>query len=261
MADEKIKEISKEPIKEPIKDRTPVRKEEPSPFDKILEKNRLIQESPKSTFASTQKSSQESERVVRREEQQEKGRDRQSDDKEKDRGKDVAKDERNSSADTGQRVMGRGKKQGDSGSSGQKGGDGRGYGGTAQKKNIGSMKKVGVEKTTTQIQTEGAKFAQEMKAKMQGQHLSREFVQNVVNQMVRFLKAGINKEGDHEVRLDLDDKIFKGLRLRVALKDGKVDVQFSTSSADVRDLFTASADSIKNELTNKGINVGNIKVT
>lgn len=260
MTKEKIKDVEKPKIPDKIQEQYRPQKEGRSTFDKILEQNRLLQESPRQTQMTAQKTEHQETRVARHQEQGERGSDRQSDEKEQERGKQKAKEERKSGVEVEQRVVGRGAKRDSSGSgSGRHGGD-RGFGRPMQRKAEMDIKKASLTRAA-QVAQEGSEFAARLKARMQTAHLSREFVQNIVNQVVKFVRSGINKDGDHEVRLDLHERIFKGLRLRIALKHGKVSVHFNTSNAEVRELFTGSSGNIQKELEAKGISVGEIKVT
>lgn len=259
MSSEKVREVPKEKIPEQIKEQIRPRKDGQSSFDKVLEQNRLLQQSPKQTQMTTSKSEPTETRVARHEDQGEKGKDRQSDEKEQERGKEKAREERKPGADIEQRVAGKGQKKGSSGEGGGQG-RGRGSGGAVFKKAEIRMKK-GELTRAAELAKEGSQFATELKSRMKTAHLSREFIQNIVNQVVKFVKAGLNKDGDHEVRLDLHERIFRGLRLRVALKHGKVSVHFNTSNAEVRELFEKSSESIQKELESKGILVQDIKVS
>ena len=60
--------------------------------------------------------------------------------------------------------------------------------------------------------------------------------------------------------LILRKPFFSGLRLRFTSKDGKVQVQFETSSREAKDLFTVEADNIKSALKEKGVDVSDIRV-
>lgn len=260
---EKIKEVEKPKIPEQVKEQYQPRKEGQSSFDKILEQNKLLQKSPQQTQVTPEKATEQQEtRVARQQEHGERGKEKDSDEKERERVKEKAKEDRETSGVKEQRVMGKGKGKGgsDKGSGGQDQGKGRGYGGLQQKKGIKLVKKEALSKAALAAQ-EGTKFAAQLKAKMKTAHLSQEFIQRLVSQIVKFVKVGLNKEGDTEVRLDLHERIFRGLQLRVSQKGGKVSVHFNTSNSEVRELFAGSSDDIKKELEAKGVNIGEIKVT
>lgn len=262
MGDEKIKEIPKERIPEQVRDDIRPKKEGRSTFDQYIEQNKILQKSPERVRPELVKGEDQHEtRVARQQEEGERSRDRQ-DEKEQERGKQKAREERTDAAESAQRVVGKGRGRGgsDKGGSGQRFGDGRGYGGTAHKRGIDLLKK-GAALKSAQTGLEASKFADRLKSRMADAHLSREFIQNLVSQIVRFVKSGINRDGDKEVRLELNERIFRGLRLRVALKRGKVSVHFNTGNREVRELFASSAENIEKELAAKGILVGEIKVT
>jgi hypothetical protein len=261
MAKEKIRDVEKPKIQEQIKERYQPRKEGRSTFDKVLEQNKILQKSPTKQQAMGQKAEHSETRVARHQDQGERGKDRQSDEKEQERGKQKAKDERKSGAETEQRVAGKGRgKGGQDKGSGQGKGKGQGFGGSHHKKSVSTLKKGAFSKAA-QAATAANKFASELKAQMKTAHLSKEFVQKLVNQIVKFVKTGLNKEGDQEVRLDLHERIFRGLQLRVTEKDGKVAIHFKTSNAEVRELFAGSSENIQKELEAKGVSIHEIKVT
>jgi hypothetical protein len=62
--------------------------------------------------------------------------------------------------------------------------------------------------------------------------------------------------GEKEMDVSLHEKVFKGLRLRVAMKQEKADVSFMTQSEEVRDLFLAHKRDLESALKEKGIEVG-----
>lgn len=260
MAKEKIKDVEKVRIPDQIRERYQPRKEGQSTFDKVLEQNRLLQKSPQNIQVTLQKAHQQETRVARHQEQGERGKGKQSDEKEKERSKQEAKEERKAGSEAEQRVAGKGKAKGGSEEGGSKGGKGRGFGRALHRKATASLKKGAFTKAA-QAAAEGSKFAAKLAAQMKASHLSREFIQKMVNQIVKFVKTGINREGDKEVRLDLHDRIFRGLQLRVALKRGKVSVHFNTSNAEVRELFANSSENIQKELEARGVSVWEIKVT
>lgn len=82
----------------------------------------------------------------------------------------------------------------------------------------------------------------------------------VLDNIVQYIRVGLNKNLDKEIHLDLSDKIFKGLSLRVALSSGKLQVTFVTHHADVRRVFEASTNDIRQALQGKGHVVDFVKI-
>lgn len=74
----------------------------------------------------------------------------------------------------------------------------------------------------------------------------------VIDHIVQYIRVGLNKNLDKEMQIDLSDKVFKGLSLRVALHQGKLQVTFITANADVRRLFESSKADIGRALQSKG---------
>lgn len=258
---EKVKEKPKAQIQEQVREQYRPRKEGKSTFDKVLEQNKMLQKNTQQIQPKFGEAEQQESKVVRHHGQGEKGKDKQSDEKEQERIKEKAKDERKSGGEVDGKIVGKGRGKGSSDKGSGKGGQGqKGYGGSAQRKNIRFLKKGAFTKSA-QAATESSKFQIAMKAQMKNTHLSKEFIQNLVNQIVKFVKSGINKDGEKEIRLDLHEKIFKGLRLRIALKDGKVTINLNSSNSKVRELFSSKSEDIQGQLEAKGIQVKEIKVT
>lgn len=257
MEKEKIKDVERPKAPDPTAERARPPKSSPSTFDKVLERNRLLQDSPRQTPAAAQKESQEEGRVMRREEQGERGRDRDSDEKERDRGKERTREKRETSTAAGEKIIGKGQKKGSSGGEGGGAGRDRGFGRPFEKRSVAEMKKGAFARAG---EAAGAKFAAQLKLQIGTAHTSREFVQQIAGQIVKFVRAGINKDGSYELRLDLHEKIFRGLKLRLSLKDGKVSVYFDASNRDVKALFEGNSEAIQKELEAKGISIEEIKV-
>ena len=264
MSKEKVREVEKPKIQEQIKEKTKPRKEGESTFDKVLQQNRKLQQASTRSHVLQPKFEHQEARVARHQEQGERGKDQQSDEKEQERGKQKAKEERTAGSDTDQRVAGKGRGKGGSdkgGGQGDKGrGKGRGFGRPMGKKAVTTLKKGAFSKAA-QAAIASTKFASQLKSQMKAAHLSKEFIQKLVGQIAKFVKSGLNKDGETEVRLELHERIFKGLQLRIATKGDKVSVHFKTSNAEVRELFAGSAEDIQKELKAKGVSIHEVKVT
>ena len=88
----------------------------------------------------------------------------------------------------------------------------------------------------------------------------RTIPQRVVDQIVQYARLTTKKDGEHEMELALHEEIFKGLRLRITTKKGKIKATFVTSSRDVRDLFLSEKRRLHHELTENGLEVEGIDV-
>ncbi len=82
----------------------------------------------------------------------------------------------------------------------------------------------------------------------------------VLDQIVQHIRIGMNKNLDKEIQLDLSEKIFKGLSLRVSSHQGKLQVFFITRNPDVKRLFESQKQQIHLALEQKGFGVGKIQV-
>jgi hypothetical protein len=88
----------------------------------------------------------------------------------------------------------------------------------------------------------------------------REIPKQVLDQIVQHIRIGLNKNLDKEIQIDLSDRIFKGLSLKVSSNQGKVEVTFLTGNADVKRLFEKQKEEIGKTLSEKGISVSQIRV-
>jgi|GEM_PF-2889677 len=252
---EKVKEKEQPRVSENIVDKPPIKKTEPSPFDKVLEKSILDQKSSLKSDPILAKPEQyDTSRVVRREDG-EKKQDEKSDERDRQSKKEKAKSDRTDHASVDYKIVGKGKTKG----GGADTGGGRSYGHalTERRSQVGLSKAAQAKIAAAAM---SSKFSTEFNAALKAQVLSREHIQHIVNQIVKFVGTGVNLEGDKEVRLELNEKVFRGLRLRVSVKHDKVNIMFLSSDAEVRNIFSASAGDIKAELEAKGIAVGDIKV-
>jgi len=98
-------------------------------------------------------------------------------------------------------------------------------------------------------------------SQMKGSSTSlREIPKAVLDQIVQHVRVGLNRNLDKEIHLDLSEKIFRGLSLKVSSRNGRVEVTFLTQNADVRRLFENQKGAIGQALTEKGIAVSKIQV-
>jgi len=88
----------------------------------------------------------------------------------------------------------------------------------------------------------------------------REIPKQVLDQIVQYVRIGLNKDLNKEIQVDLSEKIFKGLSLRVTSNRGLVQVTFLTGNAEVRRLFESNKNQMTQELKQKGIQVEKIQV-
>lgn len=257
---EKIRETPKVKPQEQVKDNQP-QKTSQSAFDKVLEQSKALQQSPVNVQAASQKGAEKDVKEVFREQDGKKGRDKDSDDRDSEKGKDSVRDKKGLSQTLTRQAVARTKSDkesgGQSGQQGKKDQGGGGYEGQQRLKTT-SLKRTG-EATTVQGEVEHANFSTKLKSAEKASHTQA--MQKIVNSIVQAFRVGLNVDGEKELQLDLKEKIFKGLRLRLTSKRGKVSIQLLTATASVRDIFEKNAPEIRKMLEQKGIAVADIKVT
>lgn len=85
-------------------------------------------------------------------------------------------------------------------------------------------------------------------------------MQQLVNLLVQSIRVGKNELGDAELQLVFQTAIFKGLRLRLQDKGGKVAVTFSSHDPGVRALFARERKRIVAALQERGVVVDEVTV-
>ena len=158
---------------------------------------------------------------------------------------------------TDQKVVGKGgKRQGGGGA----GGEGRGgFGGKSAKRGLSKrLSKAGVKTLPSDLQK---KFATKlMKAKGAEAAGRTQLTQQMVDKLIQYVRIGMNRAGEKEIQIDLHERIFRGLKLRVTAGGGKVGVHFRLSDARGREVFEKNRDRIMGALADKGIEVGELTV-
>lgn len=82
----------------------------------------------------------------------------------------------------------------------------------------------------------------------------------LLDQLVQYCRLVTKTDGDKEFDLQLHEEVFRGLKLRVAMAGGKIEVTFFTPSEEVEGLFQARKSELLNSLAEKGIDVRSIHV-
>jgi hypothetical protein len=229
-----------------------------SEFDKLVKKGQMSQAGQAAKVTSKPVTEQAIHEAARaREREQEMRRKDKEERKEKKEGRETG--EKADAKVAEQKVVGKGSRgkggQGQGGSSGK-----GGYGGQMAKRGLAKkLSKAGVRTLPMDLQK---KFAAKM-AKA-AQDLSRpdaaRLSQQVLNKIIQHVRIGINRKGEREIQIDLHERIFRGLKLRVTEKGGKVNVHFQMVDKKGRALFEKNADAIRDALTSKGIDVEEITV-
>lgn len=86
------------------------------------------------------------------------------------------------------------------------------------------------------------------------------FTKALLDQIVQYVRVLTKTNGEKEIDVSLHEKVFKGLRLRVSMRDSKAEVNFLTPSEEVRELFLAHRADLEKTLGEKGIDVRRINV-
>ncbi|MBI4196682.1 MAG: hypothetical protein HY539_02555 [Deltaproteobacteria bacterium] len=103
-------------------------------------------------------------------------------------------------------------------------------------------------------QTQTADFSKKV-------HQPTVFSKALLDQIVHYVKLLSKADGEKEMDISLHEKVFKGLRLRVATNHSRIEATFLTESESVRELFLARKGEIEKALAEKGIDVRKIDVT
>ncbi len=227
-------------------------------FDEVMkDRARQMQQPSLMQRASAQAATEHAvHRVKHREE--DRGRDRKArDDGEKKEGQKTSEGDRKTDAKEAQeRVVAKKSLKDDRG-----GGQGKGQGGGG----FGGRRQAAAARTKLASGKQGpamlkAQFASKLSAALK--QPTRAFSQHVLNQIVKSVRILANSDEEKEIRLELHEKIFKGLKLRVSTRGkGKVAVHFATGDAAARELFMNNREAIAKALGRKGIEVDEISVT
>jgi len=232
-------------------------KEGPSQFDRVLEESRSLQRTLPTAQTSQKFVTEQAAREAHRREDRSHDEQRREE-KDKERGKDEGRGEKKTGAkDAEQRVVAKGHiKDGRGGGQGQ----GRGGYGTGQERRGLSTTQL---KTASKvlIPTLHGKFSEKLQASIAKSVAEPHLSQAILNQLVSYVRMGINRMGDKEIQIDLHEKIFRGLKLRVTAHKGKVGIHFLAADAKTRTIFEKNTDAIRDALEKKGILVEDIRVT
>lgn len=240
----------------PQQEPTP-QKSGPSSFDEVLRQNRLPQ-SPQQQQSAQQGNTMLQKEAASRESRSQDQRTRQQDKPETREEHRSEGESRRSEGSSETRVEAKGQPKEREGGGGQgqgQPGDGRG----AMSREASQAKLKENAKTASHGQTQGAFAAQLKKAEMPNA-LSAHHIQQIVNKVLQYFRVKKMATGETELQIGFTDEIFKGLRLRMVQKDGKVALHILSGEGDVRRLFEKSRDSIEKALTDKGIKLSQIVI-
>lgn len=228
-------------------------------FDKVLEKSRLSSQLLPQTQTQSKAVTEQAIKEAFKHE------DRQRDEQKKDEGENKEgrdsheKGKRAQGQIAEQKVIAKGhtKQQSGFGSGGRQQG---GFASTNGRKNLSKMLTREASKSVpVDLQSKFAsKLSKAMTAANAGQAV---LTQQVLNKIVQYVRIGINQKGEKEIQIDLHERIFRGLKLRVIARGGKVGVHLNTGDSKGREVLEKNADAIRSALEKKGIDVDEILVS
>ncbi len=241
------------------------RKNESSPFDRVLQQSVSISRQPQFQQEAGRQADRQWKTPRKREERevrQERTRDMSEDEvhteqdrnSEADRSEEVVKQRVVVKAPKGRGGKQRGKGQGDSSS---------GYGG--YQPGAGFLRADKSKKYASIKSDMGTAVATKFKEMMDARKnvptkLDQTQLQQLVNLMVQSVRVGKNAAGEDELQMIFQESVFKGLRLRLQSRNGKVAVSFSSDHAGVRSLFRRERERIMTALRDNGVEVEFIEV-
>lgn len=252
-------ELTRERVKDKPKDDTRARPKE-SDFGEVMKKNQL---QPTTTYMQNVQSKFATEQAIKEAMKEE---DRQGDRNKKD---DKDKDENKSSNNTedgrtqtltDQRVFGKGSLKQNTGGGGGQGSFSGGQGSGSERKNLSKLLKS-ADVNSIPLDLKGS-FAKKLSESMKNQEANQtQLSQQSLNKIIQSVKVGINMQGDKEIQLILSEKIFRGLKLKVTSRDGKVSVSFKSNDAKGREILEKNKEGLKKALADKGIEVDEIEIS
>ncbi len=233
-------------------------KPQESEFDKLMKKGYMPQNGQAAKTSHKPITEQAMEEAARRQDRQREMREREKEErKEKKETRDTG--ERADARVASQKVVGKGGRG--EGGRGQ-GGRGRqgGYDSSASRRGLSTkLSKAGVKTIPMDLQKQfAAKMARA--AKEAGKPSEAALTQQVLDKIVQYVRIGINRAGDKEIQMDLHQSIFRGLKLRVIAREGKVGVHFRTADKKGREIFEKNSDAIRDALAKKGIEVDELTI-
>jgi hypothetical protein len=229
-----------------------------SDFDQFIKKSTVINQPVQKPQLMSKTATEDAIREAVKQEER-RGDDQKKDDRDKDKGRDSRQEgEQPQGKIAEQKVIAKGRlKQGQGQSQGQ--GKGSGFGMASSRKGFSKVLQKGGARSVP-IDLKG-KFAQKLTDAMKkGEPDRAALSQQVLNKMIQYVRVGINTKGEKEIRMELNERIFRGLKLRVIARGGKVHVTFATQDARGKEVLEKNKDGLKKALGEKGIDVEEIVV-
>ncbi|MFH0800472.1 MAG: flagellar hook-length control protein FliK [Pseudomonadota bacterium] len=246
--EDRLRDMSKEPVRTPPKD---------ADFNKILERSRLASNPTQTTQPQSKTVTEEAIREAARHDERH-GEDRRRDEDDgKGRRDSRQKGERAEARFAGHKVMSKAQTKQHGGSDGSRQG---GYGTAGRRELSRALSRSAAKSVPVDLQ---GKFAAKLESSLKGADAAHQpaITQQILNKIVQYVRIGINRKGEKEMQMDLHENVFRGLKLRVTSRDGKVSVHFRTADKKGRAVFEKNAGAIRDALQKKGIEVDEIIVS
>ncbi len=239
--------------KDSLKERPKARPAE-TDFDRILERSKIAQQLVPQKQQAAKTATDEAIREAVR--QQDKGEGRRRDEEEKKDGREGrSRSEGSELRGSEGRVEAKGKTKQDS-----EGGGREGYGSSSGRRELTkTLSRHGVKSVPVDL---SGKFAGRLAQAMKGAEAqSPQIAQHILNKLVQCVRIGINRKGEKEMQVELSERIFRGLKLRVIARGGKVAVHLKTSDARGKKAIEEGEEAIRDALAKKGIEVDEIVIS
>lgn len=236
-------------------------KQEPSNFDRMLEQNRKLQQGALDKRLHLRDSEQKgSEKILDKVRERAKEESRRDEDREEKKGKSEEPQGKSEQKEGHKRVVSKEEIKRDSSGSG--GGKEEGGAFSFRRKETQKSEKLG-NLTETGLERQKESFLKAFKEKLaqNAENFPKKLDQETLNHLVRHIRLWRRGTGEAEIELELNAKIFKGLRLRLKSQHGKIDLHFLTRGEAVKDLFEREKGRIIDSLRDKGIDVATLTVT
>ncbi len=230
-------------------------KQRESEFDQLLKTGQMQQQATVAKLSQKPVTEQAMQEATKREQREAEQRLKEREER-KDKKETKQQEQRDSTVITDRGIVGK-SGHGESG-----GGGGQGKGGfdsSAGRRGLSKkLSDAGVKTLPADLEKKfAARLIQAQAAKNPSQAV---LTQQVLNKIIQHVRMGINRAGEKEIQIDLNERIFRGLKLRVTSSEGKVGVHFRTADSKGRAALEKNSDQIREALAKKGIEVTEITV-
>ncbi len=141
-------------------------------------------------------------------------------------------------------------------SEGGSGGSSKQFGqGLVKQKGIAATDAIGVPGMAT-LQKTSTSFAIKSAAAPEAGKIPKQ----ILDQIVQYIRIGRDKNLNKEIQIDLSDKIYQGLSLKVTSNNGKIEVAFLTGNPNIKRQFESQKMEIGEELQDRGVAISQIRV-